>query len=758
MKIRRNSITRDDAMVMAAIMAIAAIGAALAGCSPTGGRWVDPILTAAVASLVVWASASAPWWVLVAAGGCAALASASLAGTAVGLLAAAAAMWVGSRRESRVGVRCASAALTVQVLLRLDLDWFFGDSALLAGVVFAAVAVLGVHRRRRPVRRRVIIGTLVVALAAGLGAAGLGIGVVQARSDLERGYSGLLEGLDLLQSGRPDEAAIVLHQSADLLAAASDRLDQPWVLPSHLLPVVAQHGAVLDEVVAGAAASAAAAAAALDVIDLDLLTIDDGVVDVNAVAVLAVPLADLADAVSELRATLDGANSPWLLTPVRDRLERYRGRAEQVDAQAHAAAAAATSGPAMLGADGARRYLIMFTSPAEARGLTGLMGNYAVVTMTDGRIEQTDFGRTNALINTILANPDIKLDAPAEYFERYRLYGAGEQGGSPRPKFWSNVTMSPDMPTVGSIVAQLFEGGGGPPLDGVFVLDPVGLAAVLDVAGPIQLEGLDTPLDGSNLAQFLLRDIYVYDEDVREELLQQASERTIDALLTGTLPAPQEIAAKLGPATTTSHIVAWASRPDEQEVFRLMGMDGALPSPAGRDGFAVVNNNANGNKIDSFLERTIAYQADFDPSTGQVDSTMAITLNNTAPTTGFPDYVIDNLIGLPAGSNRTLLSVYSPLELTGVTIDGEFAEASIQTEAGWNVYSLFLVIPSESERTIAFTFSGTIDADQYSLVVRPQPLPTPDQYVIDVSGADVSYEGQITRRTVLDERGSRALR
>jgi len=759
MTIRRNTITHEDAIAMLIVMAFAAVSAAFAGCRPTGGRITDPLLAAALAAFVVWAAASAPWWMLVAAGGCAALASGSLLGAALGLVAAAGAMWVGSRRESRVAVRCASAALTVQVLLRLDLGWFFGASALLAGLVTAALVVLGVQRRQRPVRRRVVIGSLVFVGVAAAATAGLGVGAVQARSDLQSGYNGLLEGLDLLQSGRADEAAVVLHDSADRLASASDQLDQLWTLPSQAVPIVAQHGTLLNEVVAGAAASAAAAADALDVVDLDLLTINDGVVDVNAVAILALPLSELANAVGDLEATLDQADSPWLVSSVQDRLGRYRGRAEQVAAQANAAAEAANTGPAMLGADGQRRYLMMFTSPAESRGLTGLMGNYAVVTMTNGQIRRTEFGRTNTLINTIVANPDIELDAPAEYFARYGAYGAGDQGGSPRPKFWSNVTMSPDMPTVGNIVAQLYEGGGGAALDGVFVLDPAGLAAVLDVAGPIQLDGLETPLDGSNLAQFLLRDIYVFDEDVRENLLQQASERTVDALLTGSLPAPQEIAGKLGAATTTGHIVAWARRPEEQNVFRLMGMDGALPPLAGRDGLAVVNNNGSGNKIDSFLNRTVTYRAEYDASSGRVDATMEVTLRNDAPATGYPDYVIGNLLGLPPGSNRTLLSVYSPLTLSAIALDGETSAASNQTELGWNVYSVFVVVPPGGERTITLTLTGLIDEGDYALVVRPQPLPNPDQYVIEVGGdADVSYDGPITRRTVVDGQGTRALR
>ena len=38
-----------------------------------------------------------------------------------------------------------------------------------------------------------------------------------------------------------------------------------------------------------------------------------------------------------------------------------------------------------------------FTTPAEARGLGGFMGNYAELTATDGQLGLTDFGRTAEL-------------------------------------------------------------------------------------------------------------------------------------------------------------------------------------------------------------------------------------------------------------------------------------------------------------------------------------------------------------------------
>jgi hypothetical protein len=756
---RRNVITHRAAQEMLAVMALAAVTAVVASGRPTGGTWFDHVLCAALAAFVVWAAATTPWWMLAGAGGIAALLAPNLVTTVVGLAAAGAAMWVGARKESRVAVRCASGALTVQVLLRLDLGGFFGSSALVAFVVFGAVVGFGVHRRHREVRRRVIVGAIAVGGIAVLCSIGFAIGAVQSRSELSGGYNDLLAGLDYLQSGRVEEAGAKLRTSADKLGAASDRFDAPWVAPARLVPVVAQHAEVMRDVVGEASRAARSAADALALVDLEQLTVVDGTIDLAAVEMLAHPLAQLEIAVVELRATLDAADSGWLLDPVQTRLRRYQARAEQADAQARAASAAATTGPAMLGRDGLRRYLVMFTSPAEARGLSGVMGNYAVVTIDRGRIRRTGFGRTNDLQVGIIQHPDTRIDAPAEFFTRYGEYGAADPGSPPRPKFWSNVTMSPDMPTVGSVVAQMYEGAMGERLDGVFVLDPKGLAALLDVTGPITLDGLDTPLDGTSLEQFLLRDIYEYDENVREDLLQQASELTIDALLTTTLPAPQSIAATLGPATTTSHIVGWARRPEEEHVFRLMGMDGRLPELDGRDGLAVVNDNGNGNKIDSFLEREVIYRASYDSGTGQVTGTVEVVLRNTAPTTGYPDYVIGNLLGLPTGTNRTLLSIYTPLDVSGATLDGEAVGTSHQTEVGWNVSSMFVVIPPGEERRVTLSLTGRIDPGGYTLVLRPQPLAHPERVTVRVTGdADVRYEGALTRRSVIDGSELRALR
>jgi Protein of unknown function (DUF4012) len=761
---RRNLITRRDAMVVGGIAGLAALAAALAGCEPTGNRFADAFLTAGVAAFVTWASASAPWWALLVAPGVAL--AVALGGPVLVVLSAVVAlggaMWIAWQRANQPWMRAAIGGLTVQVLLRADWNPFLGASALIAGAVLVLLAVTGVLRRQRHVRRRVYACAGAFGLVGLLAVAGFAFTGVQARSSATSGYDDLLEGLELLQDGDLPAAATALRDASADLRSASDDISGVLGRGAAAVPVVAQNREVMVDLLDEAATTASAAASTLDVVDVDQLKIVDGVIDTEAVAFLAAPLADLEATALELQSVLHGAESPWLVDALQSRLETATKRVDQVVVQATAASTAADVGPALLGQDGPRRYLIAFTNPAEARGQTGLMGNWTELTIDDGRLSVTATGRTNDLQEGIRANEPVLIDMPEDWFERYAVYGAGSDGEGVREKFWSNVTMSPDMPSVGAAMAQMYEGATGRSLDGVFVMDPAAIAALLDITGPITVEGVGE-LNSGNAERFLLLDQYQLAENEREDFLASVTAQTVDKVLDSTLPAPQELAERLGVVALDGHLSAYATRPEEQALFREIGMEAAMPAAADeRDTLAVVTNNASGNKIDSFLERSVDYRPVFDPRTGGVDADLSITLDNMAPTTGYPDYVIGNLVDAPAGTNRTMLSVYSPLHFDSMTVDGEPVDMQIESELGLNVATVFFNVDSGSSAVVDVSMSGNRAAHTYALAYRPQPLPVPDDVTIEATttGGDtiLRHSGPLGRRTLLTADDVRAWR
>ena len=153
-------------------------------------------------------------------------------------------------------------------------------------------------------------------------------------------------------------------------------------------------------------------------------------------------------------------------------------------------------------------------------------------------------------------------------------------------------------------------------------------------------------------------------------------------------------------------VVVWSRHPEDQPLLERLGIAGDLPAP-GVDGLAVVSTNAGANKLDAYLRRSIAYDALVDEDTGRIQAAVTIRLANDAPT-DLPADAGGNPFGLPPGTNRQYLSVYSPWELTAAELDGEATGMEPEHELGWNVFSRFVDIPPGGEVEVRLGFAGEV--------------------------------------------------
>ena len=116
------------------------------------------------------------------------------------------------------------------------------------------------------------------------------------------------------------------------------------------------------------------------------------------------------------------------------------------------------------------------------------------------------------------------------------------------------------------------------------------------------------------------------------------------------------------------------------------------------------------------------YDVRWDPETGQRRDA-AVTLENRAPTSGLPDYVIGNVVGLPTRTNRSYVSVYSTLDLAaGRGSAGE--PAPLQSEVGpaSNVYSAFVDIPPGGSVQLELELEGLVEGRAYRLNIARAAL------------------------------------
>lgn len=732
---RRMRANRLDERQAAAIALVSGLAAAFSDAAPTGSVWVDRPMVGLAVAVATWAAASAPWWVVAGASGISAVAAIDSLLTLIGGVAFVVGLWIGVRQRSLGTVRCAVGAVALNVLCRLELEGFLGASALIGIAVGAALFVTGMRRRRRFIRRRAWTAVGAVLTFAVLAVIGFALAATSARALLSDGQRLATEGIEALSRGDFDDAATKFGEAGRSFHRASNQFDRPWTVPAQLLPVVAQNADAVSDLAEVAGSSSAQLSASLAKIDPDTLRLVGGRFDLAAIEAVAGPLSDVKDSLDALDLTVSDTDSPWLLAPIQTRVARLAKDIDENEQQVDNAVMAARLAPQLLGGDGPRRYLIIFTTPAEARGLGGFMGNFAELTAVDGQITMTRFGRTTEL-NTGGPNPTGRVvSGPEDWLNQWGRYGfrngvTGTTGNVP----WSNITMSPNFPSTAQVIAELYPQSGGEAIDGVFAIDPYVLAALLEFTGPVHIEATDEELNADNAVEFLLKDQYLLGEGPqRVDLLEQVAKVTIDRLLAGALPNPVTVADSLGDLARQGRFVGWSSNPDEQALLEAVAMSGALPTLDGGDGIAAVINNSGGNKIDVYLERKVAYRASVDPATGQVTATLELTLTNTAPASGLPDVVIGNLVRLPPGTNRCLVSILTALNVVSASRDGSPITVEPGIEQGWNTSRVNLTIPPGGHATITLTLSGTLDLTPgYRLVTRPQPLVQPEDYDVRV--------------------------
>ena len=325
--------------------------------------------------------------------------------------------------------------------------------------------------------------------------------------------------------------------------------------------MLGQHLAALVDVGHGASELAEQATTSVAQVNVESLRVVKGVIDVDAIEVLERPFGDINAALQRMSAVLASARSPWLVSPVGNRIDQVADDVDELVEQTDRAVAAVQLAPSMLGRDGPRTYFVAFTTPAEARGLGGFMGTWAELRADDGRLTVVRTGQTGELTGAMRAAPPV-LAGPDDYLARYGRFGAGLDGKPVAIDFWSNVTMSPDFPSVTDVFAQLYPASGGREIDGAIAVDVESIARFLELTGPIQVEGPDgtIQLTSSDAVQYLLRDQYteIADPAVRDAVLEAITTQLINDVFSGDLPGPRALAATLGPAMAQGRVVVWS--------------------------------------------------------------------------------------------------------------------------------------------------------------------------------------------------------
>jgi hypothetical protein len=596
-------------------------------------------------------------------------------------------------------------------------------------VVTSTLAVSSTTARRRALLGSLLIGSFVTAATAltvvvGLSASpAVGTAIDSARS-----------GVSLTKSGDQQRATESFATAQDDFSSALDQLDSIWILPGRLVPMLGANIAAVKSAMNNGVNLATSAHDAILAAPYEQIRLSGDGIDLDQVTSMQAPVADLTAQVQAVQSSLASIDQTWLVTPVSSRLDRFAEQVDDIEPQLVTAQNALSMLPSLLGGTSTRTYLVAFTTESESRFLGGFVGSYALLTADNGRLtlERTESVGT---LNRKLG-PDVPYVASSEFKRLYDRF---------HPQmFAQNWSVAPDLPSNAAMIEQLFAHATGVRIDGVLVIDPIALAGLLKLTGPIRVPGINKPLTAANAAEYLFHGQYlefVGQVDQRRDQLSEVAQKAFDELLQSPKTTFREVSNALGPQVAGGHLMFTVFDPANQEFLDHIGITGRFDAPANAAMFSFRNAASFSNKIDYFLHRSFTYETTIDPVSQQLETDVTIELRNDSPTGGLPEYVIGNENGEPNGTNGMYFSIYTNLQVTASTLDGEVVELAGQYDRGLRVYSKGITIPPGGTKTLRLHLKGAIPATQsgFRFDLPQQPMVNEDQITYSVRSADPRY-------------------
>lgn len=555
--------------------------------------------------------------------------------------------------------------------------------------------------------------TLIVLAIGWVGIRGIG-----AVNDLQQVSAASSKLKQAIGQGDLDTAATLSARIAHHAGSAHDLTSDPIWSGFGLLPwlgpnfsAVSDVAEIADDVASDALVPVLAAAEELDLASLGL---SGGVVDLTPFAQIEPPLAEASATLTSAETRALDIDAGATIPPLADAVREMRSAVTQAATVVGALHGASALLPSMLGGEGPRNYVLAMQNNAELRSSGGIIGAIALLHAENGRI---------TLVQQASVPDFPSLDTPLPLSESTVALFEDSPG-----RYMQNLTSIPDFTEAGPAIAARWQNRFGHPIDGVIAVDAVMTRNLVAATGPLTFGPFSATKD--TVVGLLISEIYasVPDPAAQDEIFSQAAGALLSAALTEA--APKDLVAALAESADEGRIRIWSAHEDEEAILSASTLGGALPEDGPQTHVGVLFNDTTGGKMDFYADAAIT--TSIGTCDGEPTTQVTVTWKNDAPAdagTALPPYVTANgFYGVPAGSTRTLITVYGPEGATPSHIDRDGEEVSVQTALLGSrsaVQHEVLLAPGESS-TITVEYQGTGAGERLTVVDHTPMVTAPD--------------------------------
>lgn len=273
----------------------------------------------------------------------------------------------------------------------------------------------------------------------------------------------------------------------------------------------------------------------------------------------------------------------------------------------------------ILGGDVKRRYLLIFQNTAELRATGGFAGSFAEIDIDRGEITAINvppggtYDIQGQLQKFVASPPPMHLIKPRWEFQDANWYA--------------------DFPLSAKQFIRLHEAAGGPTVDGVIALNSTVLPRLLEITGPIELEGYERTFTAENVLFELQKIVEIEFDDLEKvegrnedapklvigDLMAEVMERLSESEL---MDALQIFDLFLEKFNKKEAFVFFANN-EIQAVMKKLNWTGAQRA-ARMDELQIINTNIGGGKTDTVIDQDVDLLVRIKPD-GRIVNTLTYT-------------------------------------------------------------------------------------------------------------------------------------
>jgi len=329
-----------------------------------------------------------------------------------------------------------------------------------------------------------------------------------------------------------------------------------------------------------------------------------------------------------------------------------------------------------------------------------------------------------------------------------------------------DANWSPDFPRSAQLASAIYAQDTGQVVDGAISVDLRAVELFFEGLGPLTVPGADEPVTAENIVDQIKR---FFEKPLnsdkslgaefsgewwrqRKEFIPTLADAAMQKLTSGGVDYAALMVKGLQ-ALEEGAVQVWLKDEDAAERMAEAGWDGSVRPQDDADFLLYVDTNMGYNKVDSVMERALAYEVswpDGDDAPGL--ATVSMTYHHPIEMDGHecdqtPRYG-DSYDDMARRCYFDYVRLYAHGGSELINVEGVDSDSieSRRGESGTNVFSGFFIMEPGSEHTVTFTYRlpPAIMQEDYRLVVQKQsgmaPLP------LSVKVADDGFETTLQQR------------